>query len=222
MTEKINDDPINRTQDNPFGIQKNYQEYYKPQYLSPSRMSSYSYQYSLALETECKSFLNIGSANNILSYLLSKQKKLFINLDLDYDTHPDLVATFPKTPFADKSFDAVLCFQVLEHFPFSNFSFCLSELKRLAIKFIILSLPDISLSKRAKVKYFLYDKLKHPREWKLYKMREKSDEHFWEIGYGNINFLLLKKMFEEENVLVKKHFRNKLNRYHHFFVLEIK
>lgn len=212
--------PIKRSEENLFGIQHDPLEYYKPSYLKPNRMSSYGYQYKLAMQTECKSFLNIGSANNLLHYLLSKQDKFIIDLDLDFRTNPDVVAVLPCLPYYDNSFDVVFGFQILEHFPLSMFTHCLQELKRVAKKHIILSLPDISFSKNEQIKYRLYKFIRHPQEWGVYKPLKIDKEHFWEIGYGSTSIDTFLKLFEKEQLRVQNHFRNELYRYHHFFVLD--
>ena len=212
--------PINRSDENPFSIQHDPTDYYHPNYINPLRMSSYSYQYRLALTSGGNSFLNIGSANDVLRSLLIKQKKTVINLDLDLHTHPDVTAIFPYLPFKSSSFDVVLCFQTLEHLPFSMINSCFRELRRISKNNIIISVPDMSLSKREMIKYLIYKILNHPREWKKYKSRKIDKEHFWEIGDGVINFKSLLSAIEGERLEITNHFRNRINSYHHFFVLK--
>lgn len=213
-------DPINRTKDNPFGIQKSYLEYYEPGYLKPNRMSSYGYQYKLAMEANSDTYLNVGSANDLLNYLLLKQGKFIVDLDIDKETRPRVTAKIPDLPFSSKSFDVVMCFQVLEHMPFSFISQSLKELNRIACRQIILSLPDITQSKKGKFKYRFFSLFKRPRKWQIYKPRSIDPEHFWEIGAGDINLDMVISCFQKENLTIFNHFRNELYPYHHFFVLE--
>jgi len=211
--------PLNRDLENPFGIQHDPINYYMPNYLSPKRMSSYGYQYKLAIESAGNTFLNIGSANNILSDLLIRQHKHVINLDLDVHTVPTVTATFPYVPFVTNAFDVVLCFQVLEHLPFNMLQISLTELKRLA-GLIIISLPDITLTKRERQKYEFFRTFHFPKEWKIYKPRYVDIEHFWEIGDGKVTLEHIYSTFENANLSIIKHFRNDLGSSHHFFVLK--
>lgn len=219
--ESSNRNPISRTEENPYGIQHDPMDYFKPSYLDPARMSSYGYQYKLAMETGGNSFINVGSGNHLLKYLLTTQKKSVIDFDLDFETQPDVVGVFPLLPFRDKTFDVALCFQTLEHFPFSTFLTNISELNRVANK-IVLSLPDRTNSKSDNIKYDFYKKLKFPKEWKVYLQELVGDEHFWEIGDGKVTLDLVVEALSPTNLHVVRQFRNQFHRYHHFFVLEIK
>jgi len=80
-----------RTEKKPFEIQKKSIEYYQPKYLKPNRMSSYGYQLKLAMDTNGSTFLNIGSGNEILSFILKKNNKYIIDLDIDIVNIPFLV-----------------------------------------------------------------------------------------------------------------------------------
>ena len=212
--------PVNRTDEDPFTLQKSHLEYRQPDYLKPNRMSSYGHQYRLALEANMESYLNVGSASSLLAFLLSKQGKFIVDLDIDVETQPVLSARIPDLPFRSKSFDVVMCFQVLEHLPFTLFSICLLELSRVARRQVILSLPDMTQSSVEKMKYNVYKFLKHPREWKNYKPRSIDPEHFWEIGCEDIGTSDIISCFQKLNLTVLEDFRNELNPYHHFFVLE--
>jgi len=212
---------LNRSIDTPFLIQHNPNDYYTPYYLSPARMSSYSHQFRLAMGTDCKKYLNIGSANNILSRLLSKQDKQVTNLDLDIHTCPTVNAILPFLPFNDDAFEVLLCFQMLEHMPFTMINECLKEFSRVSNRYLILSLPDISLSKREIIKSLMYKIFHHPREWKGYRFSKTNREHFWEIGDGWLTRKKIINIIEKENFTLENDFRNSLNPYHHFFVFTI-
>lgn len=221
ISNKRDLDPIGRTEKKPFGIQHNPLDYYTPNYLSPDRMSSYSYQYSLALETGACTFLNIGSANSILKYLLEKNDVHVIDLDLDWNTKPNVSAALPFLPFSDKSIDVVMCFQILEHLPLIMFGATIKELKRVAKEFILLSLPDQTITNSQRLKYFIYKTFNRPVEWNIYKLRQIDTEHFWEIGHSNISDFAIVNMIKNENLEIIKDFRNQNNRFHHFFVVKV-
>lgn len=218
--EPSKNNPIGRTEKEPYGIQHDPLDYSRPSYLDPARMSSYGYQYKLAYESGGKSFINVGSSNHLLSDLLREQGRFVLDLDLDFRTKPDVLGLIPKLPFKPKVFDVALCFQMLEHLRFSSFSDNLIELSRVADT-IIISLPDITLTKREVFKYKFYKKLHFPKEWIIYKPRKIDEEHFWEIGDGKIFYDDVLRELEIANLSLIKHFRNSLNRYHHFFVLKV-
>lgn len=217
-TDRESNNPKNRSNENLSGIQKDSSEYSLPAYLDPSRFSSYGYQFKLAYESGGMTFVNVGSANRVLSDLLSKQGRGVINLDLDFRTKPEVLGVIPNLPFKNKSFDASLCFQVLEHLPFSSFAENLVELSRIS-RILILSLPDISITRNENKKFQFYRRFHMPKEWSSYKPRQIDVEHFWEIGDGNITLDSIMKSFSSADLSLVNHFRNDLNRYHHFFVL---
>jgi len=216
-----NNEPIGRTADKPFGIQHDPYSYFGPHYLSPKRLSSYGYQFKLAMETNSKSFLNVGSANFILKQLLEKQNRSVLDLDIDFLTKPDIIGALPFLPFPDKSLDVVMCFQMLEHLPFNNLGSCIKEIKRIAKEYILLSLPDRTRSKSQIAMYFIYRILKHPLYWRKYQLIPIFKEHFWEIGHSNITEDTLLCVIRKEGLEVVKHFRNPYYSYHHFFVLAV-
>lgn len=220
IEQSINN-PFGRSEEDPYGIQHDPLDYSKPSYLDPARMSSYGYQYRLAMETGGNSFINVGSGNHLLKYLLTTQIKTVIDFDLDFEASPDVVGKFPHLPFKDKTFDVAMCFQTLEHFPFSMFLNNILELNRVADR-LLLSLPDRANSKTDNIKYDFYKRFKFPKEWKIFKQSDIGEEHFWEIGDGQITFDLIIEALSHTNLQVFRHFRNQHNRYHHFFVIETK
>lgn len=213
--------PVGRTENEPLGIQKAALDYLRPSYLTPKRMSSYGYQYKLAVETNAISFLNIGSPNPILKHLLELQNLHVIDLDLDLNTKADVNAALPHLPFSDKSIEVVMCFQVLEHMPFDMLACSLKELKRVAQQFILLSLPDRTISKGERLKYQVYKRFKRPFEWSKYKPLPVDREHFWEIGQFNVTESAILKVISQDHLTVSSHFRNVLYPYHHFFVIKL-
>ena len=164
----------------------------------------------------------MGNANNLQNYLLSRQGRYVVDVDLDIRTSPIVSAILPFLSFSRYSFDLVLSFQLLEHMPFSIIFDCLREFKSVRKKYFVISLPDMSLSKRNKVKFYIYKYIKHPREWNIYHIRNRDKVHFWEIGYGDINLGCLEEKIFLANLVIMSHFRNNLFPYHHFFVLKIK
>ncbi len=184
-------------------------------------MSSYGHQYSLAMKSKGTSFLNIGSGNDLLRNLLSRQGKSIVDFDLNTTTNPSVCGKLPFLPFSSSSFDVVLCFQMLEHLPLALFPICLKEFTRIGTKFVIISLPDVTYKGYEKLKHLTYKILKHPQVWKKYQKSEIDIEHEWEIGVGIVSEKTIIKYLNVDGLSLVRHFRNDLNLYHHFFVCKI-
>lgn len=191
------------------------------EYLSPSRMSSYGHQYSLAMKSKGASFLNVGSGNDFLNHLLTRQGKFVVDFDLNYSTKPIVCGKLPFLPFYNSSFDIVLCFQMLEHLPVSLLPTCLTEFARVGTKYVIISLPDVTYRGYEKIKHFTYKVTKHPQVWKKYEIPQIDFEHEWEIGIGDVDEETVLKCVENDQLSLVHQFRNDLNLYHHFFVWKI-
>ena len=86
--------------------------------------------------------LEIGVGSGIIKVLCDLFGVDIKTVDIDQDLKPDYVASVLDLPFDDKSFDLVVCFQVLEHISFEEFTKALLELYRVARRYVILSLPD--------------------------------------------------------------------------------
>jgi len=213
--------PINRTLTNPFGIQASASQYLSGSYLSPKRFSSIGWQLNLSLELDADRYLDVGSGNSILAYLLRKQDKSVFSIDHNLGSIPDVQAIFPFLPFCAGVVDACLCFQVLEHLPYSLVREGLAELARVSKKYIVISLPDQTeeLSGRQRFARRVYQTFRFPLRWKP-PSRQPDPEHFWEIGMDGILPEDIIRIAQMCQLTVKKNFRNPLFVYHHFFVFE--
>lgn len=163
--------------------------------------------------------LEIGPGNNFVTNYLRNLEINVKTLDIKEENKPDVVGSVLALPFADNSFDTVLCAEVLEHLPFENFSNALAELKRVARKSIVLSLPHWG--------WLFYLKIKLPLlgEKKIYFKfsgiaEHKLGEHCWEIGKKGFAAKKIKNMIIETDLKIKKEFLDPDSPYHHFFILE--
>ncbi len=83
--------------------------------------------------------LDVGCDQAHLKSLLSLPDYVGVDVGGKPDLHLNL-ERIDRLPFADKSFDCVICCEVLEHL--DNLYFILSELVRVSRHFLILSLPN--------------------------------------------------------------------------------
>ncbi|GMO50271.1 MAG: hypothetical protein Ta2G_07650 [Termitinemataceae bacterium] len=192
-------------------------------YVDKGRWCSFYHQIDEILSTKPDSVLEIGIGPGILGTILKKINCPYESIDIDKELEPDHVGSILQMPFPDKNYDTIVCFQVLEHLAYENFTIALNELFRVARKCIILSLPDAGPVISIHIPKICGRKL-FPRPFVKQKEHEFDGEHYWEInkkGYGisrikaNIDDLAKKNSF-----LLEKNYRVWENPYHHFFVLK--
>ncbi len=102
---------------------------------------------SLSLIPEdCTSILDVGCGNGRITNQLTSYCKKVVGLDsnkegLKYVQTDKILGTMESLPFADRSFDSIICCEVLEHLPYKDFPKVLDELERVADRYIIISVP---------------------------------------------------------------------------------
>lgn len=95
-----------------------------------------------------KTLADIGCGNGVFAWMLKEQRPEIDSTSVDrsetaikYVKTKASVGDITALPFADKSFDCVTCFQVLEHIPYPVYDTVLKELSRVAAKSILISVP---------------------------------------------------------------------------------
>src|SRR3989344_6091131 len=122
-------------------IQKPKAHYEQSSYNDRPRFISYYYQIESVLYCGAQKILEIGVGNKLSSEYLKGIGVKVTTCDFDPEIKPDIVADVRDIPVADKSYDAVAAFQILEHIPFSEFGKALKEFSRISKKHVIISLP---------------------------------------------------------------------------------
>lgn len=120
-----------------------------------------------------------------MAYYLKKRGVKIKTLDIDKHLNQDIVGSVLSIPLLNKTFEVVACFEVLEHLPFENFPQALAEIHRVASKYVVLSLPDVTRAYRIYIELPKLGKIKKlitvMPAWKPAK-HEFDGQHFWEIG----------------------------------------
>jgi len=194
------------------------------QYVDRERWISFSHQIGEIIQADPVSILEIGVGTGITQYVLKDIMHFdYETMDIDEELHPDHTGSVLDMPFADKQYDVIGCFQVLEHLPFDNFEKALSELFRVAKKAVILSLPNDERVTHIHIPKIMDKKLiKTP----FIRMKQHvfNGEHYWEInrkGYEiNKIIKIIKNVGNTFNFFLEKEYRIFEHPYHHFFVLK--
>lgn len=96
---------------------------------------------------DVRSILDAGCGDGAVSNNLVRQGLTVVGVDISvaalqhFQGFP-LAGSLDTLPFADRSFDLVLCTEVLEHLPESVFMAALADLERVAKRFILITTPN--------------------------------------------------------------------------------
>ena len=200
----------------------NKERYAFEKYVNQEGFISYFFQVQEALAYSPKNCLVIGQGDDIVPYIMRSQGVEVDTFDIVEDMDPTYLGDVRNIrEIVTQKYDVIICCEVLEHIPYEYFEACLLNLKPIANKSIILSLPVFGLAGYIKVWAPKYINFTIPISTRIYKRgcSVMSTEHCWEInskGY-KLNMVRdsIKKVFR-----IKKQFRVRENPYHMFFILE--
>lgn len=190
-------------------------------YAFGGRFVSYYWQLKEVLGIGPSSVLEVGVGDRVFgNFMKSNSAIAYTSVDIAEDTHPDVVGSILKLPFADKAFDVACAFEVLEHLPFEQFDQALSELCRVARTHIVISLPHFGPMFSFSLKIPLLPQLRLAFKIPFPKKHIFNGQHYWELGKRGYPVALIRRKLSEHGVLVRD-FVPFGNSYHHFFVLKL-
>lgn len=198
--------------------------HYHDKYDSIERFASYYKQIDYLLRCEAGSILEIGIGNGVVTDYLRRRGINVVTADIDIGLRPDTVSALPALPFRGKSFDAVLCAQVLEHLPMDKLDDALMELARVSKKFVVISVPNSSWYIKLFIKF--YSKMSGIRLFipvrRFIGYKHKFDgQHYWELGRKGTSLKKIRgKLAKYFDIYSEERFFE--NPYHHFFLLGVK
>jgi len=206
----------------PFRRQVNKSHYFNLQYDSKQRWISYWYQISEVLNSKPKKVLEIGIGNKVVSDYLRKIGIKVTTCDFDKSLKPNIVADIRNLPFNTNNFDTILCAEVLEHIPFSDFEKAIGEIRRVTKKWAVITLPHFSITDiylGVKIIPFIPKrefsiKVGLPIEHKF------LGEHYWEIGKKNYSLSIVKNKIKKSGFKIFKAYYPKENPSHQFFIIK--
>jgi len=186
---------------------------------------SYHFQTDSILKLGSQSVLEVGVGSGVTAAYLRNCGVKVTTCDFDPSVHPDIVADVLAIPVPDKSYDAAVAFQILEHIPFGEFGKALDELMRISSKNVVISLPYRSSYFEWVIKIpgirtllkrnFIDLTLRWPLRFGGF---ETSGQHHWEIDSGKYKLSRVKEEIRKHARILDE-FSPPLNKFHYFFVL---
>lgn len=198
-------------------------ESYFREYDSLKRFISYFYQIDSVSKTNSRTVLEVGIGNRTVTDYLKKMGFEVKTCDINKNLNPDIIADIKDLPLEENSFDTILACQVLEHIPFSDLEKALSELKRVARRNVIISIPytHYYLEGMFKIVFPFFERqfrlsIKLPF---LKKKIENREEHYWEMGTSGYSKKMIKNLIKKY-FKISEEFKPILNSNRYFFILE--
>ena len=204
--------------------------HYDEAYYERRRLYSVGVQAEVLWSLRAASVLEVGPGRGVFAALFRQLSGArVVTLDIDATLGPAVIGSVFELPFEQGAFDAVACFQMLEHLPFERFGPALLEMRRVSRFGMALSLPDCSLA------FTLRLGIRNPRKdgwvgawtvqpssWALrrFKTVPNSAGHYWEIGRRGTPLSVVRKAILESGWKIEREFRTAENAYHRFFVLK--
>ena len=145
------------------------------EYDTKAKFASYWHQINEIVSLNPKTILEIGIGYGLVANYLRKNHNLNVTtLDTNSELNPDITASL--FTMGSEKYEAVACFQVLEHFPKTSLKEALQCLKNVTTKYILISLPD--RRKKIKISFPLFKE----KTIRLPINRRKIEKtHHWEI-----------------------------------------
>jgi len=192
-------------------------------YDGEDRFIGYWHQARNVLNLKPRDVIEVGIGNGFFSRYMRECGIEVVTVDFNERLSPKVVGDMLKLPFVDDSADVVCSFEVLEHLPYDQFVPALLELKRVSLKYVVVSIPDVSRIFLAHIlNYGLFDKwirIPFPTQFKI-GPHVFNGEHYWEIGKRGYNISRITKDIEKCGLKVIDSYRPNMAPFFHFFVLE--
>jgi len=187
-------------------------------YAFEGRFVSYYWQLKEVLALRPTSVLEVGVGDRVFgNFLKNNTTVAYKSVDVADDLKPDVVGSVLKLPFADKSFDVVCAFEVLEHLPFEEFEKAVDELARVARTHIVLSLPHFGPMLSFSLKIPFLPQIRFALKIPFPKRHAFNGQHYWEMGKRHYPIKRIRSDLKAAGWEIQKEFFNPDNPYHYFF-----
>ena len=190
-------------------------------YMTERRWSSVWRQIDLSLNYQPENVLEVGAGPETYKQVMARDGIPVTTVDIAEDLQPDVIGSVLDLPFEDNSFDLTCAFQVLEHLPYADFIPAVKELRRVARKAVLISLPDVaacypfrfSIPGRG-IRDFIV-----PRPY-FKKVHVFDGQHYWEINKKETPLSRIVQDIEQQGFHISHNQRYPDNMYHRFLVIE--
>lgn len=194
-------------------------EYLSEGYFSPKQWNSFCFQAGAVYKLlHSGKILEIGAGSGFVGGVLRTIGFSVESLDVNEHLLPTYVGDISSVDFnLDKTYDCVLCAEVLEHIPFEKFNICMKNIFDLSNQYVIITLPNCEYSRKFQLKinnHIIIGINLGKRYAPIASM------HFWELNsdtYCKYEYIRkeITKFFEviEEGTVFD-------NEYHNYFILK--
>jgi len=195
-------------------------EHYGLDYDNKERFISYWMQIHEVGRLHPKNVLEIGIGNGFVHRYLRQRGLSVHTVDADARLSPDTVAVVESLPFRDREFDVVCCFETLEHLPFDRFSAAVTELRRVADRWVLISLPDVTPYARIHVEWGFRTRLLSTffdLPAAFVRKHRFDGQHHWEVGKKGYPLARVLSELESAGLAVEATPRVEEDAWHRFF-----
>ena len=197
--------------------------HYEENYDTLPRFASYWHQVDQVVRREPGRVLEIGIGNGFLHRYLRAHGIDVHTLDFDERLKPDTVGSVLDLPFEDRSFDVVVCFETLEHLPWTDFQPALFELRRVSKRWVLLSLPDVTPFVRLDLTMGSKEGLRVLKTLPNLRPDEHhfDGQHYWEIGKRGTPNKRICNVLRQSGLRLEEELRVFELPYHHYFACSV-
>lgn len=201
--------------------------YFAPKYFLRSQLFSQAAQLNAIHQLGGDSILEIGPGNGFVADFLRAAGRHVDTVDVNMDLRPTFQGSVLELDqiVEAKSYDTVVCCEVLEHLPFASFPRALEQIARAARKSVLITLPQAK-------KYFfsLGGALQVPGRgvrWFLWaptfgRKQPIYRDHHWELEWKKEHRIANVRKLMSKHFTVKECGPEPMNPYHVFFQLRVK
>lgn len=201
-----------------YGIQVSA-DHYLGDYLNLPRMITYWYQAKAIRDCGGNGVLEIGVGMGLTAWILRRWGLSVATLDFDPALSPTVAGDLQAMPLSDDSFDTILIAEVLEHLPWDRFVPALIELRRVARKHVIVTLPCPLAGIHLGINVPLLEPIFLSMGLRQLSKPRFDGQHYWELDRLGYPKRKIRRAVKEAGFTIEREFRPGLSLYNYFFVL---